>query len=40
MNEEGPWIPEPEELELLRSDIAKAILSDLRLLAYHEKDDE
>lgn len=32
---EGPWIPEPEEIDALRDDLALALMSDFRLMVYH-----
>lgn len=32
---EGPWIPDPEELNALRDDLALALMSDFRLMVYH-----
>lgn len=32
---EGPWIPEPEELDALRDDLSLALMSDFRLMVYH-----
>jgi len=32
---EGPWIPEPEELDSLRDDLSLALMSDFRLMVYH-----
>lgn len=32
---EGPWIPEPEEIDMLRDDLALALMSDFRLMVYH-----
>lgn len=35
IDEEGPWVPEPEELSALRDDISLALMSDFRLIVYH-----
>ena len=32
---EGPWIPEPEEIDALKDDLALALMSDFRLMVYH-----
>lgn len=32
---EGPWIPEPDEIDALRDDLALALMSDFRLMVYH-----
>lgn len=32
---EGPWIPEPEEIDALRDDLQVALMSDFRLMVYH-----
>jgi hypothetical protein len=32
---EGPWIPDPAEIDALRDDIALALMSDFRLMVYH-----
>lgn len=34
-DDEGPWIPEPEEIDALRDDLALALMSDFRLMVYH-----
>lgn len=35
VDQEGPWIPDPVELDLLRNDINMALASDFRLMVYH-----
>jgi len=35
VDEDGPWIPDATELQSLRDDLAMAINSDFRLMAYH-----
>lgn len=35
VDEEGPWIPDPEELQALRNDLGLALQSDFRLMVYH-----
>jgi hypothetical protein len=32
---EGPWIPEPEDIDMLRDDLALALMSDFRMIVYH-----
>ena len=32
---EGPWIPEPEDIDMLRDDLSMALMSDFRLMVYH-----
>ena len=35
VDEEGPWIPEPEEIEALRDDLSLTLMADFRLMVYH-----
>lgn len=35
VDDEGPWIPDPEELSALRNDLSLALNSDFRLMVYH-----
>lgn len=35
VDEAGPWLPDPEELDSLRNDLNLALMSDMRLLVYH-----
>lgn len=32
---EGPWIPDPEDIDMLRDDLSLALMSDFRLMVYH-----
>lgn len=32
---DGPWIPEPEDLDSLRDDLALTLMSDFRLMVFH-----
>lgn len=35
VDDQGPWIPDPMELEQLRNDLNMALTSDMRLMVYH-----
>ena len=37
VDQDGPWIPDAQELQSLRDDLAMAINSDFRLMTYHSR---